>query len=338
MYVATTFVKSFVFLCFLSKQKLDAFLNAYVIFDLDWSREEEMVSVLGQDVVSGLRRKLVDYYSVLNHLLALGPVEKMYIPPAIDLSKGIIQNQNLFEERLSRDLHLTPRNEVLDIGCGRGRVAHHIAQYTGASITGINVDSEQLGFATRYAMYSKMSNLHFLFGDINKEFAFPDNTFDAAYHIQVFSYCKNLEATCKEVFRVLKPGGRFACLDYVLLDAFNPSNTSHVALLREVKPLLGALGSPTLQEYASAIEKAGFVLEVNTNASVDGLQAPLIEKADKFYTRLSKVLNILLWCKVLPRHFGVLFERLSRGGQSFVEADRKRLLTTTQYFVAVKPK
>ena len=46
-----------------------------------------------------LQRKLVDYYGVLNHLCSLGHIEKMYIPPAIDLSKSVLANQALFEQR-----------------------------------------------------------------------------------------------------------------------------------------------------------------------------------------------------------------------------------------------
>lgn len=36
---------------------------------------------------------------VLNHLCALGEVEKMYIPPAMDLKLGIFGNQLLWEAR-----------------------------------------------------------------------------------------------------------------------------------------------------------------------------------------------------------------------------------------------
>jgi sterol 24-C-methyltransferase len=38
----------------------------------------------------------------------------------------------------------------------------------------------------------------------------------------------------------------------------------------------------------------------------------------------------------LPLHFNTLFERLSRGGQAFIEADRMRLVTTSYYIVAQK--
>ena len=59
----------------LSPEQVDAFLDAYALFDGDWSNDN------GKE-----EAQLKDYYSVLNHLCAIGHVEKMYIPPAIDLS------------------------------------------------------------------------------------------------------------------------------------------------------------------------------------------------------------------------------------------------------------
>ncbi len=44
-------------------------------------------------------------------------------------------------------LDLGPGSKVLDVGCGRGRVAHHMASYSGAHVTGINIDHSQVKMA-----------------------------------------------------------------------------------------------------------------------------------------------------------------------------------------------
>ncbi|HNA62175.1 MAG TPA: class I SAM-dependent methyltransferase [Rhabdochlamydiaceae bacterium] len=135
-YRVGTILKSFKTLYTLSQEKVDAFLGSYNIYDHDWANEEELIKEMGPDYYKQVKKKLVDYYSVLNHLCAIGQVEKMYIPPLMDLSKGILANQTLFERKMAKDLGLHKGSRVLDIGCGRGRIANHIASITGAHVTG----------------------------------------------------------------------------------------------------------------------------------------------------------------------------------------------------------
>src|SRR4051812_32010011 len=85
-YRLSTIAKSLKTLYTLPQEKIDAFLNSYNIYDHDWANEPEMVQKMGVNYYQEIKRKLVDYYCVLNHLCAIGQVEKMYIPPAMDLS------------------------------------------------------------------------------------------------------------------------------------------------------------------------------------------------------------------------------------------------------------
>lgn len=337
-YRLKTIANSFRVLYSLPPEKLDAFLNSYEIYDHDWVDQKAMAATFGPDYEAVIKQKLIDWYSVLNHLCALGQVEKMYIPPAIDLSKNLIENQVLFERRMWSDLGLNEKSKVLDIGCGRGRIASHAASSTGAHVTGVNIDSDQLESAQKFTKSKGLSKAtHFQHWDLNQiPFPFKDGAFDAIYEVQVFSLSKDLTKNFKEIHRLLKPGGRFACLEWVVLDAYDPKDPYHRRLMKLTKPVLGAIGNPTIQDYVQAMEKAGFKVLVNENASINGFQAPLIQKADKFFTRLSKLLTLLVKCKILPKHFNTLFKRLSEGGQDFVEADRLRLGTTSHYFVAQK--
>lgn len=338
LYRLSTIARSFKELYKLPQEKLDAFLNSYVIYDHDWDDEPKMVAQFGPDYVKAIKQKVIDYYTVLNHLCAIGQVEKMYIPPAIDLSKSIISNQTLFERRMAKDLGMKKGDKVLDIGCGRGRIASHMASHTGAHVTGVNIDHTQLASAKRFAAGKGLTKqTHFQEWDLN-EFPFPfaDNHFDAIYEVQVFSLSKNRERLFREIHRMLKPGAKFGCLEWMLLDSYNRKDPHHGHLMRQIKPLIGAIGDPTVERYEKELKAAGFSVKISGNASLDGLQAPLIENADKFYTRLAKVLDKLVRWRVLPPHFNTLFERLSRGGQAFIEADRMKLVTTSYYIVAQK--
>jgi sterol 24-C-methyltransferase len=108
--------------------------------------------------------------------------------------------------------------------------------------------------------------------------------------------------------------------------------------MRRVKPLIGAIGTLSPEEYTSFLKQAGFKILVDRNASVDGLTSALIDRADKFFTRLTGLVHFLVRYRVIPAHFKTLLDRLTMDGQAFVEADRKRLMTTSHYIIAEKPK
>src|SRR5437868_9144516 len=155
----SSILKSFRTLYTLPQEKVDAFLSAYCIFDHDWAYEDEMRRKMGDDYYSEVKRKLVDYYGVLNHLCSLGHIEKMYIPPAIDLSKSVLANQTLFEQMMCADLDLRNGSRALDIGCGRGRVASGMAAHSGASVVGINIDPDQSARGNQFARARGMDKL-----------------------------------------------------------------------------------------------------------------------------------------------------------------------------------
>ncbi len=334
----STICKSLKTLYSLPPEKISAFLNSYTIYEYDWVNEDRLIREIGEDYDRKIKQKLIDYYCVLNHLCAIGQVEKMYIPPAMDLSKSIIANQALFEKKMSRDLGIREGDQVLDIGCGRGRVASHVASITGAEVTGINIDADQLESAKQFALKKGLSKqCKFKFGDLN-EFPFPftDHSLDAVYQIQVFSLSKNLLQLFKEIYRILKPGGRIGCLDWVSLPNYDPKNPHHANLMKRIKPLIGAIGTPSAEKYVDLMRQAGFQIVVNENASLDGLQAPLIENADRFFTCVTRAIHFLVKWKILPSHFRALFDRLTKDGAAFVEADRLRLVTTSYYIIAQK--
>jgi len=106
--------------------------------------------------------------------------------------------------------------------------------------------------------------------------------------------------------------------------------------MKRIKPLIGAIGTNSVDNCIDLLQQAGFKILKNENASVGGHQAPLIENADKFFTRMNRLINFFVGCKILPVHFKSLFDRLTKDGEAFIEADRLNLVTTSQYIVAQK--
>lgn len=297
------------------------FLKSYELFD--------------QEVIAGTDKEatqIVDYYKVVNHLCAIGEVEKMYIPPVMDLKQGIFGNQMLWEEKGMADkLNIGPGKRVLDVGCGRGRVAHHVATYTGASVHGLNIDGTQIKMARDYAQTSGLlgSQLDFTRGNYNEPLPFPDQSFDALYHVQALTYVTDLPKLLREMNRVLKPGAIITFLDWFVLPGYKPEDPHHRKLLAEVKSVIGAVWTPTPEEYETALKDAGFEVIFSGEASEDGgHQWPLVKSADTFYLTASAIVKTLTDWGLIPGHLMVLLDRLSKGGEAFIEADQKGLFTT----------
>lgn len=133
-----TFLKAFRHIRDLSPQQVDDFMASYEIYNQDWADEAAMVAAFGSDYQQQVGRCLTAYYSVINHLCSLGDVEKMYIPPLMNKKASVRDNQLLCEESIAREIGLKPGMRVLDLGCGRGRVAAHMTSFSGAKVMGLN--------------------------------------------------------------------------------------------------------------------------------------------------------------------------------------------------------
>jgi len=312
------------------KEQVDAFMNSYELFEQETMNENK-----GPEHSHQMIR---NYYAVINYLCAIGEVEKMYIPPTIDLNVGVFANQLLFEEKMVRDLGLTKSMKVLDVGCGRGRVAGHMARESGCEVYGINIDKVQLERAEEFKNSNEFlkDHLHFKLSNFNDPFPFPDEYFDGLYQIQVLTYARSLESISKEMFRVLKPGAKVSFLDWVRLDKYNPENKHHQNLISRVKPLIGAVTTPSPRDFEEGLEKAGFKVLFSGDASVGGHQADLIEKTVFFYETFTFIINTLV-ALGLPKHLKLLFDRLTKDGDAFIEADRLGIFTTSYQLIAQKP-
>lgn len=246
---AETALRSFRVLRGLTSEQVDAFMDSYIIYDLDWANEKMMIETLGPDYQRKVGKCLGDYYRVINHLCAIGELEKMYIPPVTDGHAGIITNQLLYEKSIAEELQLPANAKVLDLGCGRGRVAANMTRMTGAQVTGLNIDLDQITSAIAFNKQQKLSN-DFICADFNDlPLPLQDAQYDGFYQIQAFGLCKDIPKLCSELYRVLKPGARLSLLDWASLEAYEPENPKHQRLMRAIKPLIGKLLGQLISVY-----------------------------------------------------------------------------------------
>jgi SAM-dependent methyltransferase len=106
-------------------------------------------------------------------------------------------------------LELGRNSSVLEIGCGSGVYALHIAQTTGCSITGLDINPLGIQNANQLALNTGLrQQAQFQVCDVSKPLPFADETFDAIFSNDVLCHIPGRPALLAEMYRVLKPGGK----------------------------------------------------------------------------------------------------------------------------------
>lgn len=111
---------------------------------------------------------------------------------------------------------LAPRPDmaVLDVAGGTGDIAFRIVRRSGARVTLLDLTEAMLVEGRERATREGMADwLSFVTGDA-MALPFRDNTFDAFTISFGIRNVTRPEAALAEAFRVLRPGGRFLCLEF----------------------------------------------------------------------------------------------------------------------------
>jgi ubiquinone/menaquinone biosynthesis C-methylase UbiE len=109
-------------------------------------------------------------------------------------------------KRLAADLGIAAGERVLDVGCGTGLLAEHIADLVGPSgrVLGVDPLPSRIGIATARAR----ANLAFQVGDARDLGFLPDSSVDVVVLNAVFHWLPEKMGPLREFARVLRPGGR----------------------------------------------------------------------------------------------------------------------------------
>lgn len=126
----------------------------------------------------------------LNYETYLGPL--LFEPSSIEI--------------LSR-LNTSGVESVLELAAGTGRMTKHLRKYFNPSIriTATDINSDMLSLARKN---QNDSTIDFQLADI-QELPFPDHSFDLVLCQYGLMFLPDKKKGFNEVFRVLKPGGRF---------------------------------------------------------------------------------------------------------------------------------
>jgi len=102
----------------------------------------------------------------------------------------------------------TPDLHILDVGCGIGGSTRRLTHETGCRTTGIDLSDEYIDTARRLTQLLGMQDRVAFEACSALALPFEDDAFDGAWSLQMNMNVEDKLAWLKELYRVIKPGGR----------------------------------------------------------------------------------------------------------------------------------
>ena len=143
---------------------------------------------------------------------------------------------------------------VLDLGSGGGIDVFLASKKVGkmGKVIGLDMTPEMIQRARANAERAKLANVEFRLGDIESP-PLENESVDVIISNCVICLSPNKRRVFREMYRVLKPGGRLAIADEVALRPFSKEESENAA--NWCSCVTGAI---TEKEYSSALKDAGF--------------------------------------------------------------------------------
>ena len=142
---------------------------------------------------------------------------------------------------------------ILDIGCGGGRALKLVSQQNpSGKLYGVDYSETSVACSTEEnkedIASGKMQILH---GSVS-ELPFTDKMFDKVYSIESYFFWPDLQNDLKEIFRVLKPGGKVCISEHIM----NLEEYDEETQLEIIKLEMHTVSS---EEFTKLLKNAGFI-------------------------------------------------------------------------------
>lgn len=192
-------------------------------------REDEKASLV-REVFDGVASR----YDLMNDLMSLG-IHRLWKSAMIDW------------------LHPRPGMTLLDVGGGTGDIAFRFRARGGGPVTVCDINPEMLRVGRDRAMNRNiLDGIDWICGDAEK-LPVPDRSLDAYTIAFCLRNVTRIDAALAEARRVLKPGGRFLCLEFskVVVPGFDRLYDGYSFA---VLPRIGALVAGNREAYRYLVE------------------------------------------------------------------------------------
>ena len=157
------------------------------------------------------------YYEVMNYALKRvnnDDFTMLHYPLYINKSDTFLQAQENLTDHCISKLDSLDNKTILEVGCGNGVQTKYILnKFNPKSITGIDLNQENIRIANQEKDRREMKNIHFFVDDAQQLSKFKENSIDVIINIESAFHYPDKPLFLKHLFRVLKPGGDFLIAD-----------------------------------------------------------------------------------------------------------------------------
>ena len=166
-------------------------------------------------------------------------------------------------EQISIDDHYT----ILDIGCGGGRTVSKLAAVaTQGKVYGVDYSEESVAATKRTnARWIDLGRVEVRLGSVS-QLPFPDGMFDLVTAVETHFWWPNLPGDLREIFRVLKLGGKLI----IIAEVYKGGNTMASRIAEKYAARTG-MTLPSVNEHRELFTKAGYSdVQLMENRDKDG--------------------------------------------------------------------
>ncbi|VVC74934.1 2-methyl-6-phytyl-1,4-hydroquinone methyltransferase [Aquicella siphonis] len=171
-----------------------------------------------------------------------------------------IEAQEHLIEKLAKMICISPRDKILDAGCGMGGSSLYLAKKFGAHVYGITLSHKQMAIARECARATDIQHVTFTLEDALVMKSFVDESIHVLWSLESCEQFYDKSLFFRQAARVLKPGGTLMlatwCSDQEEYDGRQAKQYRKLCRAFDLPYM------PTLDHYRKLLEQAGFQLSL----------------------------------------------------------------------------
>lgn len=139
------------------------------------------------------------------------PLSHHWLTPFYDFSCELVGLGKRFKKKVAKSVPLHDDLTIVDVGCGTGVLLKIIAEeFPHAKLFGFDPDERSLVIARRRVASATLRQA------TGEELPFPDASADVVFSTLAFHHMPDeiKQKAAREIFRILKPGGRVVIADF----------------------------------------------------------------------------------------------------------------------------